>query len=431
MKKTAFKTQVRYFKRWTRKGYAAFSSMQKVVVISTISLACSFLAKPTGVFAQSNQDSVVTILEEVQVMADDPLQTETMQLMLLETAVMQCDIERSPVQALNELLDQLPNLDIRQRGPFGIQADISYRGGNFDQTLLLLNGINFTDPQTGHYTLNLPISPDIIQRIELYKNTTAFLFGTAPFSGLLNIITRCDTTPHFDFHFMGGMYGLYRVNADMNVRTGKFSHLVSMEYGHADGYMENTDFNTVNAYYQTIGRFKAGILELQAGFSDKKYGANGFYSLKFPNQYESTQTFLASVKWKGGEKVKWIPSIYYRFNKDCFELVKGQSPTKNNWHFNQIFGLNILSYFDSKIGRTSLSGDVRVEDVVSTSLGNLLDEPIPTKVPNVQYLYGRTRTNFGLSASQSFVLGGFTGDLTLLLQHFTDIRNKYYLLPAV
>jgi len=50
-----------------------------------------------------------------------------------------------------------------------VQADISIRGGSPDQTMMLLNGINFTDARTGHQTHSLPIDMDCVSGIELIE----------------------------------------------------------------------------------------------------------------------------------------------------------------------------------------------------------------------------------------------------------------------
>ena len=54
-------------------------------------------------------------------------------------------IEALPVQSVNELLQHVAGLDFKQRGPWGAQADVSLRGGSFDQTLILLNGVKRKD----------------------------------------------------------------------------------------------------------------------------------------------------------------------------------------------------------------------------------------------------------------------------------------------
>ncbi|MCB0739099.1 MAG: TonB-dependent receptor, partial [Bacteroidetes bacterium] len=48
---------------------------------------------------------------------------------------------------LNEILAYTSGVDLRQRGPNGMQADVGIRGGSFDQTLVLINGMKISDPQ--------------------------------------------------------------------------------------------------------------------------------------------------------------------------------------------------------------------------------------------------------------------------------------------
>lgn len=422
--------KVLFFSRWTRKKYAIFNSLHRLISISCIALACSFLGKPTEGVAQTHGDTIKETLDEVNVTAEAPPETENMEPLMLQHVMVQREISRSAVHSVNELLEYLPGVDIRQRGPMGTQADISYRGGNFDQTLVLLNGINFSDPQTGHYTLNLPIAPDLIRKVELYKNSSSFLFGSSAFSGVINMITSPDTSFNVGLHLMGGMYGLYRIQTQLHWQTEKFRHLLATDYHHSDGYVENTDFNIIGGYYQTIGSFKSGTLEFQVGYNQKKYGANGFYSLKFPNQYEETETFLTSVKWKNNGIVKVIPAFYFRLNEDRFQLTKWKNPNKNNLHLNHIAGLNLLSYFNSPLGKSSFVADVRLEGIVSSSLGTLLPEPIQVGSTSNFYKYGANRTLIALSAAQRYSYKGFTAQGTLLLQHLSTLPERFFFLPA-
>ena len=77
------------------------------------------------------------------------------------------EIENSPAQSIDELLQQFSGLDIRKRGANGVQSDISLRGGTFDQVLILVNGIPMNDAQTGHNVMNLPIDLSAIEKIEI------------------------------------------------------------------------------------------------------------------------------------------------------------------------------------------------------------------------------------------------------------------------
>ena len=65
-------------------------------------------------------------------------------------------------------------IDVRQRGEGGTQADISIRGGTFDQIAVLLNGVNLSNPQTGHYSFDLPVNLSDIERIEVVSGPSSF-----------------------------------------------------------------------------------------------------------------------------------------------------------------------------------------------------------------------------------------------------------------
>ena len=98
----------------------------------------------------------------------------------------------APFQTLEDALRLSPSIDIRERSGKGVQADISIRGGSPDQTMMLLNGINFTDARTGHQTHSLPID--------------ATIFGSKPKAGntgmaipicpeLLHATVSCSSPP--------------------------------------------------------------------------------------------------------------------------------------------------------------------------------------------------------------------------------------------
>ena len=55
------------------------------------------------------------------------------------------EIIESPANNVAELLQQVAGIDIRRRGVSGMQADLYIRGGGFDQTLLLIDGIKVED----------------------------------------------------------------------------------------------------------------------------------------------------------------------------------------------------------------------------------------------------------------------------------------------
>ena len=113
-------------------------------------------------------------------------------------------IERSPVKSIEDLLNYHSGVDVLQRGPHGVQADITLRGGSFDQTAILLNGVNLTNPQTGHYSFDIPLNLSDIERIEIVQGPSSLIFGASAFSGGINIITKKDPQTNAFVKMEGG-----------------------------------------------------------------------------------------------------------------------------------------------------------------------------------------------------------------------------------
>ena len=99
-------------------------------------------------------------------------------------------IAQMPIKSVNELLTHVAGLDVRQRGPNGVQGDIGIDGGTFDQTLVLLDGVRVTDAQTGHNMMFLPITLADIERIEVVRGASSRIYGVNALLGVINIITK-------------------------------------------------------------------------------------------------------------------------------------------------------------------------------------------------------------------------------------------------
>ena len=428
------KKSVVYFKHWTRKGYGVFASLHKVIKICTLCVSCSILVLPGKIAAQKvDPDSVIFSkdLPAVEIMDSEVLLQGSLFPIHLNASLKQDEIQQLPVLSVSELLEYLPGIDLRQRGPLSTQADVSYRGGNFDQTHVFINGINFSDPQTGHYALNLPFHAGILQKTNLYKNTSAFLFGSSALSGMINLVTVPEKETYVRLRMGGGMFGFWSAGADANIALGNTTHLVSVTREQSDGYRENTDFKTSQVYYHGTLTTTSGKIAVQMGYTDRNYGANSFYSPKFPHQHDHTQTLISSLQWENYGKLKIIPSVYYRCNKDVFQLVKDQPLERNNYHFSQVFGANVRSFVDYAWGRTAWSGDLRAEDVISRNLGEPLFSPIAIPHTALDYTHGRTRVHSSFSISQTYNYKNFGVAATLLVQHNSDLKDKIYPLPAI
>ena len=114
------------------------------------------------------------------------------------------DIQRAEAASVNDLLKLATGVDVRQRGGFGVQTDISINGGTFDQITILLNGVNISSPQTGHNAADFPVSLSDIERIEVLEGASARVFGSSAFNGAINIVTRSDSNSNLRLSAEGG-----------------------------------------------------------------------------------------------------------------------------------------------------------------------------------------------------------------------------------
>jgi len=436
-KKQLNTTKVFRFKRFAHKSYSVFNSLHKAVTIGVLA-GCALMSAHTvsaesteRIYTETSTDSIpLTELDEVVVTAsrvDLPLNLAAKQV----TVISRQEIERAPVRSIEDLLSYVAGVDILQRGPHGVQADISLRGGSFDQTAILLNGVNLTNPHTGHYSFNIPVNLSDIERIEIVQGPSSLVYGASAFSGGVNIITRKETESNGFAKLEGGMYGLFGAETRGAYKADRSLHTLSAGYKHSDGYIENSDYNILNLLWQSRFEINGSNLDFQTGLNNKKQGANTFYTAAYPNQFDDTRAVFASLRGETGGKLKFIPHIYWSRHYDEFQLIREGTPNVPEWykghnyHRSDVFGMNLNMQYASRWGITGFGGEFRNEGIMSNVLGKLMEDTIG------KYTKSDNRTNISYFLEHNFIFNRFTLSVGGLLNHNTAITNKFDLYPAL
>ena len=347
------------------------------------------------------------------------------------------EISALPVENIDELLENIAGMDIRTRGSKGVQSDISIRGGNFDQVLVLLNGIPVNNFQTGHHNLDLPVSLDMIQRIEVWEGASGQSFGMNAYSGVVNIITKKPLNDYAETGIKAGQNAYFKIFGNLQNTYKKISVYNGFTYQKSDGYLKNsdinnTDFNSIKDFLQILIATKNHPVNIQAGYQQKDFGANSFYTSKYPWQYEKTKGFFASVSKKMGNRQVFEPYLNYRLHFDQFQLfresvyhydngyyINGQDTAQyapgfyykgHNFHKTQKFSGGIKTKIHSKAGDTYFHINGQNQKIWSNVLGETLSQPIETK-DGVVYTKSAERNIFSLNISHSkkindYKLGG-------------------------
>lgn len=281
-------------------------------------------------------------------------------------------IKNLPVNSIEEVLAQQAGIDIRQRGVGGVQADVSLRGGSFEQVLILVNGVRMSDLQTGHHSLNIPVNLKAVERIEIVKGPSARRFGQNAYTGAVNIITKVTTDPSLEIAFNAGDFGVWSANVNGQTGGDNFKQFINGSYTRTDGYRHNTDSKRTDFWYQNEMKFGRHSFGFQGGIVEKKFGANGFYATpSATEQYEEIQSSLVNFMGKlNFENLEIKPSVYWRRHQDMYVFVRNNPSIYRNMHIGNTLGAILNGSYKSSLGITGLGVEVRKEFLGSNKLGH-------------------------------------------------------------
>ena len=285
-------------------------------------------------------------------------------------------IKNSPASNVSDLLQEITGIDVRRRGVSGVQGDLYIRGGGFDQTLLLVDGMKMDDAQTGHHTLNMILPLYLIERIEVIKGPAARIFGQNAFNGAINIVTK-DVTgekKQIDLSLKEISYGSFEqknISAVTKIITNKAKSLISFSNNTSDGYRHNTDYKRNNYFVKTSFNLKSSPVDFIASFTENKFGANGFYaSPSATEQYEETQASLLGFSTTiNSEKLSIKPRLYWRRGQDEYIYIRDNPSVYRNLHKTNKVSAELSGSYFSNSGVTGFGIDLSTVNISSNNLG--------------------------------------------------------------
>lgn len=223
------KRQIFNFRQWTRKKYAVFKSLKKIIKICTLAIGYTIIAKPGLCKAQS----IDTFGNKVYELDEVVVQSTLIEQKNAETGrsievIQGSQIQNLPVVSIDELLKYVPGLEGKSRNGFGVQTDFSIRGCNFNQVLVLIDGVKINDPLTAHFNSNIPVSPSEIDRIEIIRGPASAEYGPDATGGIINIITKTFSKEKqkspltADARILFGQENLVCTQGGLNYNSDKF-----------------------------------------------------------------------------------------------------------------------------------------------------------------------------------------------------------------
>lgn len=369
------------------------------------------------------------------------------------TVLLPKEIQHVGTPALAPVLEAVIGVDVRSRGPLGVQSDLSIRGGTFEQAALYVDGIRWSAPQTAHHLMNVPLEPYLLSGLEVVRGGTGAFAGVGAFAGSVHLkIAPNPRHPFAQVDFEAGSYGWRRAAMTAAWKTPAISHRAAVSHSTSDGYTENTDAMITRATWigdwsgERDGRWRALV-----GLEEKAFGAQSFYTAAYPNQFESTGSAVGQVTWRRFAAWQSFVGAYARYHRDRFELYRegpawyaetpdgfyvrdaweGQpADTAAAWysgpnrHRSLGTGITARSTNIHGSGTFTLGADTRLEAVRSNVLGVLLDSASV-------FPLGAHRVNVDGFASESW--GSADGLFSATVTLGANLNSQFgaRLLPAV
>lgn len=420
------------FRRFCRASYAVFRSLHIEVTIGRVATyiadrqmrksartvaLCLMIMMAGKAMAQSDDDLEGLTLPVVSITASgDTAQSPSEGAC---AALTHHDIQHLSANTIGQLLEMLPSVDVRSRGVGDMQGDISLRGGTFDQVVVLLNGINISDPQTGHHNLDLPIDLAMVERIELLSASALVRYGVTAFCGGINIVTAPSSSDRVRARLSAGSHGTASAALRGDKRIGRWNIAATGAYNRSDGYRPNTDYRNANALLYASRRDTLGTWQMQLGGQIKDFGSQAFYSLKYPDQYEATRTLTAALQRQ--QRIgRWNSdmALYGRLHRDRFELFRQGAVEPPSWygghnyHLSSSCGARLrasrLNLQNAAMqGRLTLGIEYRRDGIISNVLGDSLSHKRRILFENGEHYYtlGCSRHRGSAFAEQSLYVG--------------------------
>lgn len=287
------------------------------------------------------------------------------------------DLEELPIRSIAEALTWVTGVDLQPRS--SAQADLSLRGSTFEQVLVLVDGIRVSDPQTGHFDMDITVPLDQVQRIEVLRGPASAIHGPDAVGGVVNIVTRSGTPqPEVRLRLEGGSFGGVAGSLGTSGTVGGWRLSGGFEDDRADGHRPGVDHKTRLLQAGANRTLAGGHLGIRIGWAERDFGADGFYA-PFPS-YEETDALTLSTSWRGPVRgVDVEISSSWRRHEDDFILAREDPALYRNLHTSeQAAGQVTVRWRPSEFWMLLVGAEAGVDDLESTNLGTRSEDRAAT-----------------------------------------------------
>ena len=170
------------------------------------------------------------------------------------TVITEEEIRAQNHTRIEEVLRQVPGVEVRRSGTFGKETSISIRGVGRDRVQVLVDGMRVKQSTQGFADFS-DLSLDSIERIEVIRGPQSTLYGADAIGGVVHVITKKGVGPPAGaLSFEGGSHQTFREQAAASGALGRFNF--SLSGSRFDSRGQERTFNNDDADQTALaGRF--------------------------------------------------------------------------------------------------------------------------------------------------------------------------------
>lgn len=342
--------------------------MQTSPLLAAIAVALPLCAQQQSASVVKQPSSVETVVVTAQ---SNPLA-----LAGSDRTVVVLETQSQPLlfEALPDVLRLDPSLNLQERRPDGIQADLSIRGSTFEESLILLNGMRIDDPQTGHFNLDIPVPLDAISRAEVLHGAGSAFYGSDAIAGALDLITAEPKRPadarssQFSLRARAG-YGSFDSTEQHMIADyagPRFSEELAGNRNTSSGFIIDRNYRSEALSSESWLRSPLGATDILLAGSDRPFGANQFYGPWA--SFEHTKGWLAMLQQQLGQRTQ--VGFSYRRHSDVYILEVSDPALYENNHIDEAWQ-GVVRRTDSlgKGMQLAIGLDGSADTIRSSSLG--------------------------------------------------------------
>ncbi|EGI71188.1 hypothetical protein PH505_es00010 [Pseudoalteromonas distincta] len=305
-----------------------------------------------------------------------------------ESAIEKITVEASPTA--NKLpvgtfdspisnLEYDPRVDLQSRNMAEAQADVTIRGGIFENTGFRVGSATLLDPQSGHYFAEIPIAPQMLTGPDVLTGADNALYGMNSSVGTVSFGWKPIIT--------GGSVSLGTGTNDFNLQSihaAKNTQLDSLanytlgfegEYSHSqsDGTIDNGDHDFSRASARVQLASEHSQTDLFFGSQDKFFGWPNLYTPFGVNETEDLETrlWMLNHKQNYSDNSNFEVSAYYRTHDDHYIYSRENPSAFEAFHKSEVKSLGLSGrHAQSDALAINYSAQFIDDSIESTTLEN-------------------------------------------------------------